>query len=38
MKKNEIKSKCKFFLVDLNPIDTDDVLDIYIYLIKKNRV
>ena len=38
MKKNEIKSKCKFFLVDLNPIDTDDVLDIYIYLIKKNTV
>ena len=35
MKKNEIKRKCKFFLVDLNPIDTDDMLDIHIYLIKK---
>ena len=37
MKKNEIKRKCKFFLVDLNPIDTDDMLDIHIYLIKKTQ-
>ena len=25
---------CKFFSVDINPIDTSDILDIHRYLIK----
>ena len=29
MKKNRIKTKCKIFSVQFNPIDTNDILDIH---------
>ena len=34
IKKNRIKRKCNFFF-DFNPIDTNDILDILKYLMKK---
>ena len=34
-KKNRIKRSCKFFSVALNPIDTNDILDIHKYLMKR---
>ena len=34
MRNNKIKRNCKFFFVDFNPIDTNDILDIYKYLTK----
>ena len=33
-KKNELKGSVKFFSVDFNPIDTNDILDIKRYLKK----
>ena len=35
LKENKIKRTCKFFSVDFNPIDTNDMLDIHNYLIKR---
>ena len=35
MKKTGLKGSVKFFSVDFNPIDTNDILDIYKYLMKK---
>ena len=35
MRNNKIKRNCKFFFVDFNPIDTNDILDIYKYLMKE---
>ena len=35
MEKIVWKVKVKFFSVDFNPIDTNDILDIYKYLMKK---
>ena len=32
--KNRVKRKCNFFSVDFNPIDTNNILDIYRYLMK----
>ena len=34
-KKNRIKRIVIFFPVDFNPIDTNDMLDVHKYLIKK---
>ena len=34
MKKTRLKGIVKFFSVDYSPIDTNDILDIHIYLIK----
>ena len=34
MEKN-IKRSCKIFLIDFNPIDTNDILDIHKYLMKR---
>ena len=34
-KKNTIKKSFKFFSFDLNPIDTNNILDIYEYFIKR---
>ena len=34
MKKNRIKKSVKYFSVDFNPIDTNDILDIHRYLMK----
>ena len=34
--KNQIKRSCKFFSVDFNPIDTNDILDIHKYLMKEH--
>ena len=34
-KKNRIKTNCKFFLVDLSPVDTNDILDIHKNLMKE---
>ena len=34
-KKNTIKKSFKFFSFDLNPIDTNNILDIYGYFIKR---
>ena len=34
MKKNRIKKNVKYFSVDFNPIDTNDILDIHRYLMK----
>ena len=34
MRNNKIKMNCKFFFVDFNPTDTNDILDIYKYLMK----
>ena len=36
--KNGIRHGCKFFPVDLNPIDTNNILDIRKYLIKKTYI
>ena len=33
--KNQIKRSCKFFSVDFNPIDTNDILDIHKYLMEE---
>ena len=33
--KNGIKRSCKFSSVDLNPIDTNNILDIHKYLMKR---
>ena len=35
MKKTGLKELKKFFSVDFNPIDTDDILDIHKYLMKR---
>ena len=35
MKKTGLKGVVKFFSVDYNPIDTNDILDIHRYLMKK---
>ena len=35
MKKNRIKRSCKTFSVGFNPIDTNDILDIHKYLMKR---
>ena len=35
MKKTGLKELKKFFPVDFNPIDTDDILDIHKYLMKR---
>ena len=35
MKKAELKGSLGFFSVDFNPIDTNDVLEIHKYLVKK---
>ena len=34
MKKTGLKGSVKFFSVDFNPIDTNDILDIHRYLMK----
>ena len=34
-KKTELKELKNFFSVDFNPIDTDDILDIHKYLMKR---
>ena len=36
MKKSILKGSVKFFSVDLNLIDTNDILDIHKYLMKKS--
>ena len=36
MTKNRIKKIVKFFSVYFNPIDTNDILDIHKYLMKKS--
>ena len=33
--KNRIKRGCKFFSVDFNPIETNNILDIHKYLMKR---
>ena len=33
-KKTGLKGSVKFLLVDFNPIDSNDILDIHIYLMK----
>ena len=35
MKKTVLKVVVKFFSIDFNPIDINDILDIYKYLIKR---
>ena len=35
MKEKRIKRKCKFFPVNFNPIDTDNIKDIYRYLMER---
>ena len=35
MKKTGLKGVVKFFSVDFNPIDTNDILDIHKYLMKR---
>ena len=35
MKKNKIKRSCRIFSVDFNPIDTNNVLDIHKYLMRR---
>ena len=35
MKKAGLKGSVKFFSVDFNPIDTNDILDMHKYLMKK---
>ena len=37
MKKTGLKGSVKFFSVDFNPIGTNDILDIYKYLMKKDN-
>ena len=34
-KKQDLKGSVKFFSVDFNPIDTNDILDMHKYLLKK---
>ena len=36
MKKQDQKGSVYFFSVDVNPIDTNDVIDIHRYLMKRN--
>ena len=31
MKENRIKTKCKFFSVDFNSVDTNNILDIHVH-------
>ena len=38
MKKTGLKGNEKFFSVDINPIDTNDILEIYKYLMKKHNI
>ena len=35
MKKTRLKGSVKVFSVDYNAIDTNDILDLHIYLMKK---
>ena len=35
MRENSIKRECKSFSVDFNPIDTNNILDICVYLMKE---
>ena len=35
MKKNRIKSSCKIFSVNFNPIDNNDIIDVHKYFIEK---
>ena len=35
LKKSRIKTSCIFFLVDFNTIGTNNILDIYKYLMKR---
>ena len=37
MKKNRIKTKCKYLSIDFNPIDTNNILDIHRHLMKKRN-
>ena len=37
MKKTGLKEVVKFFSVDFNPIDTNDILDIHKYLMERTR-
>ena len=37
-KKTGLKGVVKFFSVDFNPIDTNDILDIHKYLMEKNMI
>ena len=34
-RKNRIKSSCKIFSVDFNPIDTNYILDVHKYLMER---
>ena len=34
IKKNRMKRKCKFFSVDFNPFNANDILDMHKYLMK----
>ena len=36
-KKTELKGVLKFFSVDFNPIDTNNITDIHKYLMKKTK-
>ena len=38
MKKSGLKGSVKFFPVGFNPIDTNDILDIHKYLMKKHNI
>ena len=37
-KKTRLKASVKFFSVVFNPIDTNDILDLHKYLMKKNMI
>ena len=37
-KKTGLKGSVKFLSVDFNAIDTNDILDIHIYLMKENNI
>ena len=37
MKKTALKGVVKFFSVDFNPIDSNDILDIHKYLMKRTQ-
>ena len=37
-KKTRLKASVKFFSVAFNPIDTNDILDLHKYLMKKNMI
>ena len=38
MKTTELKESVNFFSVDFNPIDTNDILDIQKYFMKKHNI